>query len=48
MVQQRPLAGRPDAGQLVEDRGGHLLVAPGAVVGDREPVGLVADALEQL
>ena len=38
----------PDAGQLVEHRGGHRAVAPAAVMGDREAVRLVAHALQQL
>ena len=38
----------PTPGQLVEDRGGHRAVATDPVVGDREPVRLVADPLEQL
>ena len=38
----------PDARQLVHDRLGHRLVAPDPVVRDREPVRLVAHALEQL
>ena len=46
--EQRPLAGRADPGQLVQQRAGHRTVAANAVVGDRKAVGLVADALEQL
>ena len=37
----------PMPGQLVHDRLGHRLVAPDAVVGDREAVRLVADALQR-
>ena len=48
VLEQRALAGRADAGQPVEDRLRHRGVAAGAVVGDREAVRLVADALEQL
>ena len=48
MGEQRALARRADAGQLVEQRAGHRAVAAGAVVGDREAVRLVADALQQL
>ena len=44
----QPLARRADAGQVVEHRARHRLVAPAAVELDREAVGLVADALEQL
>ena len=46
--EQRPLARRADARQLVEDRGGHRVIAPLAVVGDREPVRFVAQPLQQL
>src|SRR3954469_20984710 len=48
VVEQRPLARRPDAGQLVEQRRGHRAVAPRAVMRYREAVRLVADALEEL
>ena len=48
MTQQGALAGGPDAGQLVEHRAGHGLVPAAAVVGDREAMRLVADALQQL
>ncbi len=48
VLQDAALARRPDAGQLVEDRARHRLVAAAAVELDREAVRLVADALEQL
>src|SRR3954449_3695339 len=48
VLEQRALARRADPGQLVHDRLGHRPVAADAVVGDREAVRLVADALEQL
>ena len=48
MSQQRPLARGTDARQPVEHRGRHGPVAALAVVGDREPVGFVAESLEQL
>src|SRR5215210_360370 len=46
--EEGPLADRPHPAQLVEDRARHRLVAPAAVVLDREAVGLVAHPLEQL
>ena len=46
MHQQRALAARADAGDLVERAGGHALGALLAVGADREAVGLVAQALE--
>src|SRR5581483_8847618 len=46
--QQRALARGADPGQLVEQRARHRLVAAGAVVGYREPMRLVAHALQQL
>ena len=42
VLEQGPLAGGPDARQLVEDRRRHRTVTPLAVVGDRKPVGLVS------
>src|SRR5262249_30351680 len=48
VLEQGALAGRADALQLIEDRSGHRLVAAASVVLDREPVGLVADPLQQL
>src|SRR3954447_5799130 len=48
VLEQQPLARRPDAGQLVHDRLGHRPVAAAPVVSDGEAVRLVADALEQL
>src|SRR5690606_35339917 len=45
--EQHLLARRAETGHVVEHRGGHALAAPPAVLGDREPVGLVADALQQ-
>ena len=47
VAEQRPLAHRADAAQLVEQRMRHRAVAARAVEVDREPVRLVADALEQ-
>src|SRR3982751_6341775 len=48
VLQQRPLARRPDAGQVVEYRAlEHAAVAAAAVVVDREPVRLVAHPLQQ-
>ena len=44
--QQRALAARADAGDLVERAGGEALGALGAVRADREAVGLVAEALQ--
>src|SRR3954451_22820302 len=48
VVEERALSRRADARQIVEDRRGHRPVAADPVVRDREAVGLVADALEQL
>src|SRR3954447_9915359 len=48
MLQQRPLAGRADPGELVEDRPPeHAAVAAAAMVVDRKPMRLVADPLQQ-
>ena len=48
MVQQRALAGRPDAGDLVERVLDHLALAPGPMAADGEAVGLVAQALHEV
>src|SRR5215213_5907590 len=48
VLEQRSLAGRADPGQAVQHALRHRLVAPRAVVGDGEAVGLVAHALEEL
>src|SRR5215211_440748 len=48
VVQDLLFTRRPDAGEFVEDGGGHGLCAHSAVVGVGETVGLVADALEQV
>ncbi len=45
MMQERTLAPRADAGDLVERRGADRLDAAGAVRADREPVRLVPEAL---
>src|SRR5689334_16625670 len=45
--EQGALLGRPDALDLVEDRLDRPLAAELLVVRDREPVGLVADALHE-
>ena len=42
MLEQRALARRADARDLVERRGMHRLLAPGAMGADGEAVGLVA------
>src|SRR3954454_20223052 len=48
VLQQRPLAGRADSGQRIEDRAfQHAAVAAAAMVLDREAVGLVAHPLQQ-
>src|ERR1700722_10919533 len=44
VVEQGTLARRPDPRQAVEQGTGHRAVAPRAVMGDGEAVGLVADA----
>src|SRR3712207_1036693 len=43
-----PLALGADAGEVVEDRGGHGLATDLSVVGVGEAVGLVTDALEEV
>src|SRR4051794_30356591 len=48
VVEQGALPRRPDAGQVVEQGRGHRAVAARAVVGDGEPVRLVAHALKEL
>src|SRR4051794_40309690 len=48
MTHQRLLAGRANAGHLVKLRAQALLATDLAVVGDRETVGLVADALHKI
>src|SRR4051812_39671822 len=48
VLEQRALARRPDARKLVHDRLRHRAVAAQPVVRDREAMGLVAHALEQL
>src|SRR5215208_6134923 len=48
VLKDAALPSRPHAGQLVEHRVGHRLVALAAVELDGEPVRLVAHALEQL
>src|SRR4051794_4421834 len=48
VVEQGALPRRPDAGQVVEQGGGHRTVAARAVVGDGEAVRLVAHPLEEL
>src|SRR3954452_23414409 len=45
VLEQRALASGADAGQVVEQRRRHRAVAARPVVGDREPVRLVAHAL---
>src|SRR3954465_2063388 len=48
VLEQRALASGADAGQVVEQRLRHRGVRAGPVVGDGEPVRLVAQALLQL
>src|SRR5215217_5799556 len=48
VLEDAPLSRRAHAGELVEDRAGHRPVTASTVELDREPVRLVADALEQL
>src|SRR5687768_8998892 len=48
VLEQRALALGPDAGQAVEHGLGHLPVAALAVMGDREAMRLVAQALQEL
>ena len=47
-LQQRLAPGLPEPGDVVERDGGHRLGALLPVVGDREPVGLVAHPLQQV
>ena len=47
-LEQLALALRPDAGQVVEGGADRPLRAQVAVVGDREPMRLVAQALDQV
>src|SRR5208283_4046851 len=46
-VEERALAGRADAGDLIERAPGKILLAPRPVRADREAVGLVAKALDE-
>ena len=48
MLEQGLAAHLAEAGHVVEQALDHRLGAPGPVVGDREPVGLVADPLQQV
>ena len=48
MLEERAAAYRADALELVEHRLARRRVAPRAMERDREPVGLVADPLQQL
>ncbi len=48
MLEERGAPRRAEAGDVVERRGRHALAALPAVLGDREAVRLVADALEQV
>ena len=48
MAEQRALPRRPDAGDLVERIGVHLLLAPRPVRADGEAVRLVAQALDEI
>src|SRR4051794_35361970 len=48
VAEERPAPRGPDSLERVEDRLARLRVAPLAVEADREPVGLVADALQEL
>ena len=47
-MQQRALAARPDAGDLVERIAHHLLLAPRPVRADGEAMRLVAQALDEI
>src|SRR5690606_7910289 len=48
MAQQGGAAARADAGDVFEAAGGTRLLAPAAMAGDGEAVGLVADLLDEL
>src|SRR2546421_9923065 len=48
MPQQGPLAGRPNPGEIVQDRSLHRPVPANPVVLDREPVRLISDPLKEL
>src|ERR1051326_1945172 len=47
-VQRRPLAGWPDAGDLLEAALAQIALAPGAVRADGETVRLVAQPLDEI